>query len=75
LIPPDSEVPPRKPSDIGGTSNGHHTHAEHAMSPSIDVGKQLALSSVDDPAYEDYMEEVENMRHRNKDSDAYDFNK
>ncbi|CAF1152901.1 unnamed protein product [Rotaria sordida] len=75
LIPPDSEVPPRKPSDIGGISNGHHTHAEHAMSPSIDAGKQLSLSSMDDPAYEDYMEEVENMRHRDKDSDGYDYSK
>ncbi|CAF2666523.1 unnamed protein product [Rotaria sp. Silwood2] len=30
---------------------------------------------MNDPAYKDYMEEVENMRHRNKKSDSYDFNK
>lgn len=30
---------------------------------------------MDDQAYEDYMDEVENMRHRNKDSDGFEFNK
>ncbi|CAF2636537.1 unnamed protein product [Rotaria sp. Silwood2] len=35
LIPSDNEVSPRKPSDIGGKSNGHHIHAEYAMNPSI----------------------------------------
>ena len=34
LIPPDSEVPPHKPSDISGTSDRHYMHAEHAMNPS-----------------------------------------
>ncbi len=75
LIPPDSEVPPRKPSDIGETNNGHQTHAEHAMNPSIGTGKQGSLTSNDEPAYDDYMDEVENMRHRNKGSNSFDLNK
>jgi hypothetical protein len=34
MIPPDSVVPPLKPADIGGTTDDHHAHAEHAMDPS-----------------------------------------
>jgi hypothetical protein len=68
LIPHDAEVPPRKPADIGDTKNGHHAHAEHAMNPS----KQ---TSNDDPVYDDYFDEVENMRHRDKGSNSFDLNK
>jgi peptidylglycine monooxygenase len=79
LIPPDSEVPPRKPADIGGRSDGHHAHAEHAMVPSAGIagtGKHLSSSSSsDDPAYDDYIEEVENMRHRNKGTNSFELNK
>ncbi len=42
------------------------------MSPSIGTGKQ---SATDEPAYDDYMDEVENMRHRNKGSNSLDLNK
>ncbi len=45
LIPPDSEVPPRKLSDIGETISGHNTHAEHAMSPSIGNFSLIYFSS------------------------------
>jgi hypothetical protein len=45
------------------------------MSASIGNGKQSSLTSNDDPSYEDYMDEVENMRHRNKGSSSYDLNK
>lgn len=64
LIPHDSEVPPRKPSDIGETNGGHHTHAEHAMSPGNKAN--------DESSYDDYMDDVENMRQRNK---GFDINK
>jgi hypothetical protein len=75
LIPHDSEVPPRKPSDIGDTSNGRDTHAEHAMNPAAGIGKHSSLTSNDEPVYDDYMDEVENMRHRNKGSSSFDINK
>lgn len=76
LIPADSEVPPTKPSDIGETSNGHHSHAEHSMSLSMgERGKNGALVSNDDSSYDDYMDEVENMRSRTKGSNSYDINK
>jgi hypothetical protein len=92
LLPPDSEVPPRKPADIGDTRSGHHVHAEHAMSPSTGKnlpflclsssrvlstgdGKQASAGSSDDPAYDEYVDEVENMRHRNKDPNSFDINK
>ncbi|CAF1639099.1 unnamed protein product, partial [Adineta ricciae] len=73
LIPHDSEVPPRRPSDIGETRSGHDTHAEHAMNPTI--GKHTSSTSDDDQSYDDYMDEVENMRHRNRGSNPYDINK
>jgi hypothetical protein len=31
LIPADSEVPPSKSANIGGTGDEHHAHVEHAM--------------------------------------------
>lgn len=31
--------------------------------------------SNDDPSYEDYMDEVENMRHRNKEGNSFDIGK
>ena len=75
-IPADSEVPPGKPADIGETSGGHHTHAEHAMSLSMgERGKNGGLVSNDDSAYDDYVDEVENMRSRTKGSNSYDINK
>ncbi len=45
------------------------------MSPSIGTGKHSSLTSNDEPAYDDYMDEVENMRHRNKGSSSFDINK
>jgi hypothetical protein len=46
------------------------------MSASIGSGKQSSLTSNDDPSYEDYVDEVENMRNRNKGSNnPYDINK
>ena len=38
-------------------------------------GKQGALPSSDDPAYDEYVDEVENMRHRNKGSSSLDLGK
>jgi hypothetical protein len=88
LIPPDSEAPPRKPADIGETSNGHRTHAGHAMSKHSLMnsftkdhltgpgnGKQGAMLSNDDPAYDEYVDQVENMRNRNKGSSSMDIGK
>jgi hypothetical protein len=31
LIPPDSEVPPKKPSDMNRTDQGQHFDVKHAM--------------------------------------------
>ncbi|CAF0866492.1 unnamed protein product [Rotaria sp. Silwood1] len=66
LIPPDSEIPPLKPADIGGIHNGHHAHAEHAMN---------SFTVNDDQFYEDYMDEIENMRHRHRGTNNFDVNK
>ncbi|CAF3800134.1 unnamed protein product [Rotaria sordida] len=66
LIPPDSEIPPLKPADISGTQNGHHAHAEHAMN---------SYTANDDQSYEDYLDEFENIRHRDKGIDNFDINK
>ena len=58
------------------TNSGHQVHGEHAMSASRGSGKQSSLTSNDDPSYEDYVDEVENMRNRNKGSNSqYDINK
>ena len=43
------------------------------MSPG--TGKHSSLTSNDEPTYDDYMDEVENMRHRNKGSSSFDINK
>ena len=75
LIPHDSEVPPRKPSDISEITTDHQTHAEHAMNPSVGMGKQSSIPTNDEPSYDDYMDEVENMRHRNKGSNSFDIQK
>jgi hypothetical protein len=45
------------------------------MNPSTGTGKHSSLTSNDEPSYDDYMDEVENMRHRNKGSNSYDLNK
>ncbi|CAF3716946.1 unnamed protein product [Rotaria sp. Silwood1] len=66
LIPPDSEIPPLKPADIGGIHNGHHAHAEHAMN---------SFTVNDEQFYEDYMDEIENMRHRHRGTNNFDVNK
>ncbi|CAF1192501.1 unnamed protein product [Adineta steineri] len=75
FIPPDSVVPPLKIADIGETNNGdgHHAHAEHAMNPLSGLDKEI--SNDDDQSYEDYIDEVENMRHRDKEPDNYDTKK
>jgi hypothetical protein len=45
------------------------------MNPAAGIGKHSSLTSNDEPVYDDYMDEVENMRHRNKGSSSFDINK
>ncbi|CAF2813402.1 unnamed protein product [Rotaria sp. Silwood2] len=66
LIPPDGDIPPLKPADISGTPDGHHAHAEHAMN---------SFTANDDRFYEDYRDELENMRHRDRGTYNFDVNK
>ncbi|CAF4235914.1 unnamed protein product, partial [Rotaria magnacalcarata] len=68
LIPADSEIPPLKPPEISGAPSGPHAHSEHGMYIRIQ-------SANDDSSYEDYIDEVENMRHRNNEVDHFDINK
>ena len=40
------------------------------MNPAEGMGKHVSVTSNDEPVYDDYMDEVENMRHRNKGSNS-----
>ncbi|CAF0855130.1 unnamed protein product [Adineta ricciae] len=73
LIPLDSIVPPLKPSDVGETKNDHHAHAEHAMIPLEGMRKDSSSDDddqTDDQSYEDYIDEVEHMRSREREPDV-----
>lgn len=87
FIPEDSIVPPVKPADMGETNGAHHMHPEHAMNPSAGNLKTKFSFAVffctinrtdlsnDDQSYEDYVDEVEHMRSRNRETDHFDINK
>lgn len=45
------------------------------MNPVRGMGKHESAASNDEPAYDDYMDDVENMRHRNKGPSSFDINK
>lgn len=45
------------------------------MLTTLHLGKHTSSTSDDDQSYDDYMDEVENMRHRNRGSNPYDINK
>jgi peptidylglycine monooxygenase len=72
MIPEDSLVPPLKPADIGGSEGGHHVHSEHGMNLTPNIEKQF---SNDDQSYEDYVDEVEHLRSRNRGRENFDINK
>ncbi|UJR29117.1 hypothetical protein I4U23_010331 [Adineta vaga] len=78
LIPMDSVVPPFKPTEMGEIKNSHHAHSEHAMISSQGTGKDFSNdddNDDDDQSYEDYIDEVENMRHRDRTGDNIDTRK
>ncbi|CAF4387663.1 unnamed protein product [Rotaria socialis] len=66
LIPADSEIPPLKPPEISGAPSGPHAHSEHGVN---------TFTANGDSPYEDYIDKVENMRHRNNEADHFDINK